>query len=280
MWRTPLRTITRQLTRLPVRGRHRLADLVGEWTNTGEPIEIVRNGVRLSLDLGIRQHRMMFFGLYEVNIMNFLSRTLRPGMVVFDPGANMGYFAAHCLGLVGPQGHVHSFEPSRTANTRIRELNDLGTFRTWSLWDLALTDHTGTHTFYDTPRVMVRGFACLEGTFDPKDKIPYPVHVTTVDAFCAEQGIDQIDFLKLDIEGSELPALRGCQHMLAEGRVARIMVETTLLDRSQAEVQAMDDLLRGAGFRSYRALTDGRTVPVDVMAHRELREDILWLREG
>ena len=127
---------------------------------------------------------------------------------------------------------------------------------------------------------MVRGFACLEGTFDPKDKIPYPVHVTTVDAFCAEQGIDQIDFLKLDIEGSELPALRGCQHMLADGRVARIMVETTLLDRSQAEVQAMDDLLRGAGFRSYRALTDGRTVPVDVMAHRELREDILWLREG
>ncbi len=280
MWRAPLRSVARSLTRLPVRGRHRLADLVGTWTDTGRPVPTERHGVRFELDLGVRQHRMMFFDLYEVNIMNYLSRTLRPGMVVFDPGANIGYFAAHCLGLVGASGHVHSFEPSRTANARIRELNDLGTFRTWSLWDLALTDHTGTHTFYDTPRVMVRGFACLEGTFDPKDKIPYPVQVTTVDAFCAGQGIGRVDFLKLDIEGSELPALRGCQRMLAEERIARIMVETTLLDRSRAEVQAMDDLLRGAGFRSFRARTDGRTVPVDVMAHRELREDILWLREG
>ncbi|MBV6404866.1 MAG: FkbM family methyltransferase [Flavobacteriales bacterium] len=280
MWRAPLRSAARLLTRLPVRGRHRLADLAGAWTNTGTPVPTVRNGVHFELDLGVRQHRMMFFDLYEVNIMNYLSRTLRPGMVVFDPGANIGYFAAHCLGLVGATGHVHSFEPSRTANAQIRRLNDLGAFRNWSLWDMALTDHSGTHTFYDTPRVMLRGFACLEGTFDPKDKIPYPVEVTTLDAFCAGRGIAHIDFLKLDIEGSELPALRGAARMLAEGRIDRIMVETTLVDRTRGEVEALDRLLREAGFRSFRARMDGRTDPVVVLDHRELREDILWLRQG
>ncbi len=278
MWRPVLRSLARQLTRLPLRGRHRLADLVGAWTDPGHPLVVDRNGVRIALDLGVRQHRMMYFGLYEVNVMNFLDRTLRPGMVVFDPGANVGYFAAHCLGLVGSAGHVHSFEPSRTANGQIRRMNDLAGFSNWSLWDLALTDHTGEHTFYDTPRVMLRGFACLAGTYDPKDKIPYPVQVTTVDAFCAGHGIGHIDLLKLDIEGSELPALRGSQRMLAEGRIDRIMVETTLLDRTRTEVQAIDDLLRAAGFRSVRARMNGRTEAVDVMAHRELREDILWLR--
>ena len=220
----------------------------------------------------------MYYGLYEENIFNFLRRYLKPGMVVFDPGANMGYFAAQCIGPLGAEGIVHSFEPSRTANAQMRRMNDLQRFATWKLWDLALTDHTGEHTFYDTPRVMVRGFACLEGTYDPADKITYPVQVTTLDAFCTTQGVDRIDFLKLDIEGSELPALRGAERLLHEGCIGCVMVETTLVDRTRELTQKVDDLMRTAGFSSFRATRDGRTTPVEVMEHTTFREDVLWLK--
>ncbi len=276
--KTTVRSLLRTLTRIPLRGRHRLADQVGLWA-ASDTTEVIRiNGVRIELDHRVRQHRMMYYGLYEENIFNFLRRYLKPGMVVFDPGANMGYFAAQCIGLVGAEGIVHSFEPSRTANAQMRRMNDLRGFATWKLWDLALTDHTGEHTFYDTPRVMLRGFACLEGTYDPTDKIPYPVQVTTLDAFCAEQDIERIDFLKLDIEGSELPALKGAERLLQEGRIGCVMVETTLVERTRDLTQQIDDLMRNAGFSSFHASRDGRTRPVVVMTHSTFREDVLWLK--
>ncbi|MBK8338698.1 MAG: FkbM family methyltransferase [Flavobacteriales bacterium] len=99
-----------------------------------------------------------------------------------------------------------------------------------------------------------------------------------MDAFCAEQRIERIDFLKLDIEGSELPALKGAERLLREGRIGCVMVETTLVERTRDLTQRIDDLMKAAGFRSFHASRDGRIVPVDVMKHTTFREDVLWLK--
>ncbi|MCB9169316.1 MAG: FkbM family methyltransferase [Flavobacteriales bacterium] len=264
-------------THIPVRGRHKLADKLGALVApVGPGVERI-HGIAVEFDHRILSHRMMYYGLYEENVMNFLRSYLRPGMIVMDPGANMGYFAACCLGMVLPGGHVYSFEPSNTCLQRLRAHNDLDHVPGWTLLPMAITDVVGMQTFYDTPRVTTRGFACLEGVYDPKDKMPHPVQVTTVDAFCSERRIDRIDFLKLDIEGSELPALKGAHRMLADRRIAAMLVETTLIDHTRELVIEIDDTLRGAGFLPYQALRNGRLVPIDVLAHRELRMDVLWL---
>ena len=51
------------------------------------------------------------------------------------------------------------------------------------------------------------------------------VRLSTLDEYCAEQGIEQIDLLKLDVEGHELAVLRGGQKMIQEGRIKRIQFE-------------------------------------------------------
>jgi len=280
----PARQALRALTStLPFRGRHRLANKVGAWL-AGDLHEVVTiNGVHVELDHNVLTHRMMYYGLYEENVMNFLHRTIRAGDVVFDPGANIGYFAAKCLGMVGATGHVYSFEPSNSAYAHILK-NNPGLFSTsleltlpnWTLEHSALTDHSGTMTFYDTPRVMTRGFACLEGTYEPKDRIPHQVEVLSLDDFCARRNITSIAFLKLDIEGSELKALHGAKRMLASRCVKTVLIETTLLPHTQQLTQEIDELMRSAGYRSHRAVRDGRLVPIDVMGHAELREDIIW----
>lgn len=278
----PLRLALRALTRnVPFKGRYRLADKAGHWLagDLHEAVDI--NGVKVELDHNVLTHRMMYYGLYEENVVNFLKRDIRNGDVVFDPGANIGYFAAVCVGLVGERGHVYSFEPSNSAFGHILKNNPPASSGTtplanWTLEHSALTDHSGTMTFYDTPRVMTRGFACLEGTYEPKDRIPHAVDVVSLDDYCARKSITAIAFLKLDIEGSELKALHGAKHMLARHAIRTILVETTLLPHTRELTQAIDDLLRGAGYRSFRALRSGTLVPIDVMGQKELREDILW----
>ena len=51
------------------------------------------------------------------------------------------------------------------------------------------------------------------------------VPVTTVDAFCEEQGIETLDILKTDAEGADLLALQGARKMLSEHRIGLVFCE-------------------------------------------------------
>ncbi len=54
-----------------------------------------------------------------------------------------------------------------------------------------------------------------------KDEIvaQQPVAVQTLDAFCREKGIESIDYLKIDAEGSDLDVLRGAEGLLSSGAI-------------------------------------------------------------
>ncbi len=262
---------------VPIRGRHRLADTLGGWAADANTVRTI-NGISILLDSNLQYHRMMLYDLYEENVLNYLRHRLKPGMVVFDPGCNIGYFAANTLGMVSPGGQVWSFEPSRTCQERILRHNKVDSIPGWHFEPMALTDHTGTHTFYDTPRVVSRGYAVLDGACEPKDRIAYEVGVTTIDDFCAGRGISHIDFLKLDIEDSELPALNGAARMLAEGAIATILVETEVRpDRFKLNAKIFS-LLREAGYVPHHASRNGRLIPVDPESMPPHKEDVIWER--
>src|SRR5712672_2096616 len=58
--------------------------------------------------------------------IDFLRHWLRPGMTVIDIGANLGVYSLPMARLVGPTGHVFSYEPgseTRALLERSRELN-------------------------------------------------------------------------------------------------------------------------------------------------------------
>lgn len=261
---------------VPVRGRHRLANIVGRYTM--DPVtKRTINGVVVELDRDVQYHRMMMFDLYEENVLNYLRKELRPGMVVFDPGCNIGYFAAQLMGMVQPGGQVWSFEPSPICQERIARNNRPGALPGWRLFHMALTSHSGTMTFFDTPRVITRGYAVLEDANTPKDRIPVKVEVTSLDDFCAKHGIVHIDFLKLDIEDSELPALRGAQRLLAAGAIDRILVETTIQPDRDGLNTEIHDLLVGAGFAPHAVRRDGTLVPVRPLEMPPGKEDLIWV---
>lgn len=262
---------------VPIRGRHRLAATLGRWL--AEPITIrYINGIKVELDRDIAYHCMMLYGMYEENIFNYLKNRLKPGMVVLEPGCNIGYFAAEVLGLVTPGGQVHSFEPSLTCQERIKRNNNVARIPGWHFHEMALTDHVGTHTFHDTPRVIKFGYAGLQGVCAPNDRISYQVKVTTVDAFCQQHGIGHVDFLKLDIEGSELPALQGAQRMLKSGAIDTILVETEYRPENRELNDAIAELLTNAGFTPYHVERSGRLIPMDLSDPPPHKEDIIWER--
>lgn len=125
--------------------------------------------------------------------------------VVFDVGANVGDWS---LGLLAasPGSRVHAFEPvPTTADAFQRRVGDRAT-----LVRSALGSSPGAAILYvpfGTTSVLASAVVAGDGQ-------PIECPVSRGDEYCRDHGIEQIDFLKVDVEGWELEALRGFGAML------------------------------------------------------------------
>ncbi len=89
----------------------------------------------------------LFRGEYEHHLFRFFSKTLKPGMVFMDIGANIGFYSMLAASKVGSSGKVISFEPN-TENGRLIMLGMYkNKFQNISLYPFALGDKTGYALF-------------------------------------------------------------------------------------------------------------------------------------
>jgi FkbM family methyltransferase len=51
------------------------------------------------------------------------------------------------------------------------------------------------------------------------------INLTTIDSFCVSNGIENIDFLKIDVEGHELNVLQGAKRMIENEKIRFIQFE-------------------------------------------------------
>ncbi len=163
--------------------------------------------------------------------------------VVFDVGANRGDWTELAL-AANPALTVHCFEPLPDVFEALAEHSARPEWRHVSCHPVAVSDTDGEATIHSGSQSMHRRGGRAQS-----------VGCVTLDAFCAREGIESIDLLKIDVEGNELRVLRGARRMLAEGRVARIQFEYGP-ENAHARVLLKDlfELLHSYGFVIHRIL--------------------------
>lgn len=145
--------------------------------------------------------------VYEANEIAACRRLVRPGDKVLDIGANIGYYTVLLSQLVGDSGQIIAVEPD-PANFALLQRNlALNDCRNVVTHQLALSEAASTATLYH----------CEFNT---------GMHRLYPSVCCVEDGIgvssvagdtliqDSLDFIKIDIEGYELPALKGLRNTL------------------------------------------------------------------
>jgi FkbM family methyltransferase len=149
---------------------------------------------------------------------------LQPGMVVFDVGANVGELSLLFSRFVGPAGTVHSFEASPETFDRLKTIVKLSNHPNIKLNSVAVSDNVGVSTLrvYDHDHA---GWTTLadrplhEYGIDLKPVRLENVTTTTIDVYCDSNNIEQIDLLKIDVEGAEYQVLLGASRMLEQKRI-------------------------------------------------------------
>jgi FkbM family methyltransferase len=220
--------------------------------------------MRLTPFYHIDRH-IIALGCYEPETHRVIAERVRPGMVVFDVGANIGEMTLHMARQAAPTGHVYAFEPIPFLYARIHE-------------NLARNHLAGVVTVVDAVLAAMGGSATLFATHEQNEnhgtsslarlvpsQTPVTVAAFALDDFASARKLARLDFMKFDIQGGEWAALQGARRTLNRFH-PQLLVEV-----SPEDLQAIGHtstelclLLEQLGYRLYTL--DGRTIRAEDVA--------------
>jgi FkbM family methyltransferase len=147
----------------------------------------------------------------------WIQRLVRPGSHVLDIGANIGFYTWLLSDLVGPEGHVHAFEPDATNFAR---LSARAAHRSnVTLVRRAVSDGSGPLTIYTSPTLNVDHRTYRVDGYERA----MSVDGVSIDDYVG--GRFRVDAVKMDIQGYELHALRGMEQTLAANPAVLVFSE-------------------------------------------------------
>lgn len=242
----------------------------------------------LAVSLHLTEHmqrRMFWLGYYNLQIVPFLKDFLQPGMTFIDVGANIGEISMVAAKRVGCTGHVIAFEPidaiadELQANAKRNELKQISVTRA------GLSDVAGDRVpIYvscgqGSPGDEHNGLGSLYGATTGAAPLQY-IETTTLDTWLDGHPVDRVDLIKIDIEGAELPCLKGAQRTLRRFEPA-IIVEVQDATATTAGYRATDILeyLSGLGY-TFRRFQNNGLVPFTKSMAMKVNQNILCTATG
>lgn len=196
-----------------------------------EPIAIapLQSGLKISVDLRTNMQRdVLYVGGYDERLLACCVRLLPSKPVVLDVGANIGLTLLPLAVAARERGgSAHGFEPV-PANLDVLHknvaLNKLDSVI--KVWPFGLSSEHGQAQISlreDFVSGGASGNASLVIAANESHFATQTIELRTLDEVYESLGCDQIDFMKIDIEGHEDHFLRGAQKTLARHRPILMM---------------------------------------------------------
>lgn len=158
--------------------------------------------------VGVGYHGQ-WLGSYEYEKQQLFSSTVKTGNVVYDIGANVGYYSLLASQLTGRAGKVYSFEPVPKNVEQLQRIVSLNKAENVQLIKAAVSRSVGKAKFS-------RGRNDCEGRLaNTAGSAYFEVDTVSIDALVQERRILPPDIVKIDVEGGEIDVLAGARNTFA-----------------------------------------------------------------
>jgi FkbM family methyltransferase len=169
-----------------------------------------------------------------------------------------------------PGGTIYSFEPVPELYQRTKR--NVAAYKNVKVYDLALSDKVGTATFHLSEDDCQPGEPSQSGSLlTPKEhkkvwptisfKKQIKVATTTIDEWADRNGVAKIDLMWLDIQGSELIAIKAAPRIIKTVKAIIAEVEFVELYAGQPLFKETRDWLAKRGFKMKAADFDLKIAP-------------------
>jgi FkbM family methyltransferase len=171
------------------------------WLDANDDLKLFRNGI------------------YEPFETAIVRACVKPGDVVLDIGAHIGYYTLILANCVGTDGCVYAFEPD-PANFRLLTRNvHSNHYRHVTLLKKAVSDRCGDAVLLQAAN------SSHHSLLNPgAGRVGLGAETLTIDAYLQGRA-DQIHFVKIDTEGCELNVIKGMSGVLNRSPQVTVMME-------------------------------------------------------
>ena len=198
--------------------------------------------------------------------LEILDQLVRPGDTVLDIGANYGLYAYHLSKCVGPRGRVIAFEPLPFTSATFKIVARILRFRNVELVERGCGERNEEISFtvpVQQSGAIMAGLVHIKGRNNDRPGKELPGNALwagTKDVTCQVVRIDDylhdlegVAFIKCDIEGADLYAMRGAQQTLTKHRPIVLMeINPWFLEGFGLKVEDIVSFFEGLGFGMYR----------------------------
>ncbi len=228
-----------------------------EIQEAGLIITLKPNGIKLmceSLDKRTAPIETLNFNAYEPVEANMVFRLLDPHMVFFDIGANIGWYSIQ-VAKHDPTIKVYSFEPIPQTYSVFNKNIALNKLTNVKPYNMGFSDNNQDLVFYFDS--LASGNASARNLTDNASLQKITSKTEKLDDFFSKSKLEQLDFIKCDVEGAELLVFQGGLDVL---KTHQPIIFTEMLrkwsEKFDYHPNAIIDLLAGLGYGCFTPKND------------------------
>jgi len=223
---------------------------------------VMVNGFKMHIDptdaLELKSNKT--FEKFETELVK---KEIAKGDIVLDIGANIGYFTLIFSQIVGKDGRVYAFEPDPNNFEILKKNIEINNIKNVILIQKAVSNTSKPLSLY------LCDYNHAQHRIYPSSRCNEKIDVesTTIDEYLAgTEFFNKINFVKMDVEGSEYDAIDGMKKTLQSNLSLKMLCEFSPKQIQERGLQPQDILnqLLNHNFKIYPITTAGeKIIPID-----------------
>ena len=170
------------------------------------------------------QRNIYFLGYYEFRETGLIRQYLRAGDTFIDVGANIGWFTILAAHIVGQNGQVIAFEPSKKIYTHLQRNVQINSLNNVKLEEFALAHKNGV-AILSGATSKNSGKGSITQIFNGLNNTVENVRTMRFDDYFLANNLKRVRFMKIDVEGAEMMVLQGARSLLEKRWVSYLIIE-------------------------------------------------------
>lgn len=197
-----------------------------------------------------------YYFLYEILSELFIHSEyftyfdINEGDTVIDAGANIGGFTVQAAKKVGSKGKVIAIEPDEQNRITLQRNLDNNNLQNVEIIPLALWSEKCTKEFHISKRPGEHTLIDYDNELFTNKQV-VTIHCETIDEIIESNGYDNVSYLKMDIEGAEIEAIKGATKFLTT-QSPKLLIEALHEVNGKAAFEQIVPSLKSFGYKLLR----------------------------